>query len=88
MQIMIDIPESVYNDCKAYYETHDYMATMISMIANGIPLPKGHGSLIDADAVLEEVHRCLEERDYTLGTLYDNLCELPTIIEADKGEEE
>ena len=46
MKIVIDIPESVYNDCKAYYETHDYMATMISMIANGKPLPKTNGEVL------------------------------------------
>ena len=41
-------------------------------IYNGTPLPKGHGRLIDADELLDNT--CLDE--------------IPTIIEADKGESE
>lgn len=41
-------------------------------IANGIPLPKRHGRLIDADDLLDNT--CLDE--------------IPTIIEADNGESE
>ena len=80
MQVVIDIDEDTYEILKKY---GSFGRISENAILNGTPLPKEHGNLIDADAVLEEVHRCLEERDYTLGTLYDNLCELPTIIEAD-----
>ena len=47
------------------------------------------GNLISRAAVLDEIHKYMEERDYTIGTLYDNICELPSVrqwIPCDKGE--
>ena len=32
---------------------------------------------ISRAAVLDEIHKYMEERDYTVGTLYDNICEMP-----------
>lgn len=32
---------------------------------------------ISRAAVLDEIHKYMEERDYTIGTLYDNICEMP-----------
>lgn len=34
--------------------------------------------LISRAAVLDEIHKYMEERDYTIGTLYDNICEMPS----------
>ena len=92
MKIVIEIPESVYNDCKAYYETHDYMATMISMIANGKPLPKGHGRLIDEKEAISIITYGKDDKAYFGSTdkdfeVIDFLKTVPTLIEADKGEE-
>ena len=54
-------------------ETHDAMCDSVWLgIKYGTPLPKGHGDLIERDEV----------------TAYDNLYEVHTIIEADKGKEE
>lgn len=33
---------------------------------------------ISRAAVLDEIHKYMEERDYTIGTLYDNICEMPS----------
>lgn len=49
---------------------------LISAIRHGMPLPKGHGRLIDADDV----------NNHIIG--YVNLSSCPTIIEADKAENE
>ncbi len=46
------------------------------IIANGTPLPKGHGRLIDADALIHW-HRFESKSDY-------DIANAPTIIEADK----
>ena len=35
--------------------------------------------LISRAAVLDEIHKYMEERDYTIGTLYDNICEMPSV---------
>ena len=49
---------------------------LINAFKNGIPLPKGHGRLIDADNL----------NNYIIGFVNFNSC--PTIIEADKVESE
>lgn len=51
MQIVIDIPEELYEAYKGRPPMlGDAGMDMIAQsIANGIPLPKGHGRLIDAD---------------------------------------
>jgi hypothetical protein len=78
MQIVIDIPESIYNDL---YVNNSPMYTLPQMdmyyaLKNGIVLPKGHGRLIDADAVLEE----------PIGNTYKDIDIAETIIEADNAE--
>lgn len=55
MQIVIDIPEEDYKFVKK--QVADGITNPLKIcIANGTPLPKGHGRLIDADALLEK-HR-------------------------------
>lgn len=75
MKIVIEIPKKVYNAL-----THiDFDASLVvnemrSSIANGTLLPKGHGRLIDADAVLED----------PIGNTYRDIDIAEAIIEADK----
>ena len=81
MQIVIDIDDDMYksvaNNDAYILEDVDWIL-LENAIANGIPLPKGHGRLIDADE--------LESR-MKIG--YCIVRDAPTIIEADKaGEEE
>jgi len=94
MKLVIDICESFYNDCKTYYETHDEMASIILTIANGTPLPKNHGRLIDADNTISKIcgNSCgchLKEcgRDEHCFSV-TRIESAPTIIEADKESEE
>lgn len=47
MQIVIDINEEEYNNIKR--TNSHYLIRYERMIKNGVPLPKGHGRLIDAD---------------------------------------
>ena len=51
--------------------------TIAQSIANGTPLPKGHGRLIDADALYDQ----FEYADYDFEKTLEYA---PTIIEADK----
>lgn len=80
MQIVINIPDEVYEaiNYAALYgreRNYGYLA-----IANGTPLPKGHGRLIDADKIKFEYLPGSNEWIAT-EALIDNQ---PTIIEADK----
>ena len=72
MRLMIDIPEEDYEYIKNSNDMN------FNAIKNGIPLPKGHGDLIDRKALLN--------RPYEKGGFvewYDEIKHAPTIIEAD-----
>lgn len=95
MQIIIEISEDDYKEVKE--ETYSgiqkektYSGIQIenrafSAIANGTPLPKGHGRLIDADDLIRELSvvssRPIKSQLYILRGA-------PTIIEADKESED
>ena len=72
MKLIIDIPECFYKCCK---EDEDAIEIRLA-VKNGIPLPEGHGRLIDADVLVDGM-----EDDY-------EFCEVvnatPTIIDAEK----
>lgn len=94
MQIVIDIPEEMYQKIKETSmfisgrrsgRTIDY--TLFKAVNFGTPLPKGHGRLIDENGLIDEI--VCEEID---GRYYDviyahSIYDAETIIEADKEEE-
>lgn len=83
MQIMIDIPDGLYEKAKSKYDSLDGIDAM-QAIANGTPLPKGHGRLIDGDALYDHI---IEK--YSVGEqLAIDITDTPTVIEADEGGEE
>ena len=54
MQIVINISEESYKNIKEQVDKRDYPDMQIGRaIADGIPLPKGHGELVDRDAINE-----------------------------------
>lgn len=99
MQIVIDIPEEKYMEYKRIGDSRD---VLFEAIRKGIPLPKEHGRLIDADGLNKEIkgyiintsnlhYDDLEEADACNSAYYNCLDEIedePTIIEADKRSEE
>lgn len=56
MKIVIDIPEQAYNQLKEVGGV-DWLdaENILDCVANGTPLPKGHGKLIDADALYADL---------------------------------
>lgn len=73
MQIVIDIPEEAYDFIK---RTGYHTQSLYEAIKNGTPLPKGHGRLVDADAVYDD----FEKGEYDFE---ESLEFAPTIIPAD-----
>lgn len=54
MQIVIDIPEGIFNTIQAdEMISREQLAILQMHILNGTPLPEGHGRLIDADELLK-----------------------------------
>lgn len=79
MQLVIDIPDNMKVMCEWHTEGICDLAIpeiniLANAIANGTVLPKGHGRLIDADAILEDPY----------GNTYKDIDIAETIIEADK----
>lgn len=77
MQIVINVSEEMYNFACNYPEK--ILAGYSLCIKNGTPLPKGHGRLIDADALECDYFNRISD-DYA----FDCIDNAPTIIPADK----
>ena len=79
MQIVIDIPEQIYKELiqTAIIVTEVYPSTIERALTEGIVLPKGHGRLVDADAIWDLYH------DYEYD-FYEAFNDVPTIIRADE----
>ena len=97
MEIVIDIPEEEYALCKRQWDT-ECLDTLMIAVKNGTPLPKGHGRLIEAKPIHDELMRSYRasEKDYPelgkdyrvgLSNAMDLLNNAPTIIDADKESE-
>lgn len=77
MQIVIDIPNDIYSAIVKQYRKDKELQTrdnLYKAIANGTPLPKGHGRLIDVSEYYKGSYNDARE-------FLDNA---PTIIETDK----
>ena len=84
MQIVIEIDEETYKDIKRgkiYTSYRDVPQESVLAIANGTPLTKGHGRLIDADKLWNAYH----DLDYDFYEAFDLV---DTIIEADTESED
>ena len=79
MQIVIDIPDEKYE--RLVYQD---IISLRSYVENGIVLPKGHGRLIDADALIDTLG-CSDRDIYCRATIEEDA---KAIIEADRSEEE
>lgn len=101
MQLMIDIDEDIYNRfthneaklrCEITEEERFQMSAdairLTRAFCNGIPLPKGHGDLIDRGQALNECYNITIDGDVFKVVQYETLLGVPTIIEADSTESE
>ena len=91
MQIVIDIDEEYYKYIQDIPQC--YRQAIHRVIANGTPLPKSHGRLIDEKETISIITYGKDDKAYFGSTdkdfeVIDFLKTVPTIIEADKGEEE
>ena len=77
MKIVIDIDEEVKNRLRFGITYSKDIQVVCEALNDGTPLPKGHGRLIDADA--------LNRKDVNCANVPMNFIDTaPTIIEADK----
>ena len=91
MQIVIDIPEEMYQNVL----NGTYCGTLYEELKKGTPLPKGHGDLIDRnelkstsyEVLVEDGGQILDGYSAYNGLTEDDIDSAPTIIEADKEQE-
>jgi hypothetical protein len=84
MKLIIDIPEEEVNECKRQVDMIKQEGFLIESlntalkihVANGTPLPKGHGRLVDVKEVIKIANKTKD--------LHGAIWNAPTIIEADK----
>lgn len=91
MRLVIEIPEEKLITIRNKMYCGIYDAKLYNIIANGTPLPKGHGRLIDAGKFIDILNNAQIEGLNTykgLGRAKELLIETPTIVEADKAESE
>ena len=85
MQIVIDMDESYYELVKHDVE-HGNDFLPYKLLANGTPLPKGHGDLADKKEIIERYKRDCGRRIYADEFIHDIEVNVPTLIEADEVE--
>ena len=78
MQIVIDVPDSTYNDLR-YAKQYNprFLSDYEKIILSGTPLPKGHGDLIDRNEIKRKYK---SDGNWNLHKAVDSM---PTIIAAD-----
>lgn len=99
VELVIKIPEEQYLIANYGQYGHIDIDIVKTAIRNGTPLPKGHGRLIDADA-LDVEWVCTHDGNYECVKscscekccdseyqCYTNINDAPSIIEADRSEE-
>lgn len=91
IELVIKISEEKFNTIKSKMYCGIYDADLYKAIVNGVPLPKGHGRLIDAEAFQKSYcesncgnRKCVDAMDECI--FIGDLQLAPTIIEADKEE--
>ena len=88
IELIIRVPEEDYKNGTLVKYFNCYSKQLDEIIYNSIPLPKGHGRLIDADAYKEKIFRvfpCNDRDDQNIRRSTEMaILSAPTIVEADK----
>lgn len=90
IELVVKIPEEIYKASQIIDVKHeDVIQIPLEVVAKGTPLPKGHGKLIDIDDIrVIELEDSLHIIRHEKGDEIDVYINAPTIIEADKTENE
>ena len=87
VELVIKIPEEMYAQIIDKNGIDTMLIPYKNIIKDGTPLPKGHGRLIDADALLKDV-RDNSESYFADDFAHEWVDVAPTIIETDRRKEE
>ena len=82
VELVIKIPEKIYESVM----DGTYCGTLYQELKNGTILPKGHGRLVDADEIDNNIYDLTRSMDLNYGQISEVVDTAPTIIEADEVE--
>ena len=93
MQLVINIDDDLYKSIighryKITYQQKCDYEDLKNAIEDGVPLPKGHGRLVDADEIDNNIYDLTRSMDLNYGQISEVVDTAPTIIEADEVESE
>ena len=83
VELVIKIPEEKLRIIKDKIYCGIYDAELYKAIENGIQLPKGHGRLVDADKIDNNIYDLTRSMDLNYGQISEVVDTAPTIIEAE-----
>ena len=83
IELVIKIPQKVYKAICDKNALGCDIGDIKNMIRNGTPLPKGHGRLIDADEIDNNIYDLTRSMDLNYGQISEVVDTAPTIIEKD-----
>ena len=95
MQIVINIPEGTYELVRHGNKSYTTELELMNAVANGTPLPKGHGDLVDRVCLCdfrEWLNTCPKDCDendevwFTSTEVVNKIKQYPAVIDADKEE--
>lgn len=86
MEILIKLDKRLYKYAKHHTLTSVEIDEICGAIANGTPLPKGHGRLIDADELKRHKYHDNHRYENAVAVAYIDWAD--AIIEADKDKED
>jgi hypothetical protein len=84
MKLIIGIPEEKYSFAKQLANGGKENNPLVLAIGNGVPIPKGHGEIIDVNEIREIEIDDGNIANYTKGSDVDLYIDAPAIIEADE----
>lgn len=84
MKLVVDIDDELYNFIMEHKLLVMDLKEIEKAIKNGIPLPKGHGKMIDADKAVANYAKYGISHMWDATDLPEIMDECPAIIEADK----
>jgi hypothetical protein len=84
MKLIIDIPEEKYLFAKQLADGGKEDNPIVLAVGNGVPIPKGHGEIIDVNEIREIEIDDGNIANYTKGSDVDLYIDAPAIIEADE----
>lgn len=89
IELVVKIPEEIYKASQIIDVKHkDTIQIPLEVIANGTPLPKGHGRIADMDAAIKCIEEVKGDDAIWAISLIEWACSKRITIEADKESEE